>query len=145
MHVWGLIWSNSLSGISNQAITKWKVHLVQADRPIKSRELWADIVTLQELPESINFSINKMAVNRWQLPDELRNEVTGLVKLSSDFLRHKLVEVASEVKGIDGDDLSAAPLPGIPGAGRKGEDDDWGKTLTKRNPCEVGFLGVWQG
>lgn len=43
---------------------KWKVHLVQADRPIKLGELWADILTLQELPESINFSINKMAVNR---------------------------------------------------------------------------------
>lgn len=63
MHVWGLMSSNSLSGISNQPITKWKVHLVQADRSIKSGELWADILTLQELPESINFSINKMAVN----------------------------------------------------------------------------------
>lgn len=60
----GFMSSNSLSGISNQTITKWKVHLVQADRPIKSGELWADILTLQELPESINFSINKMTVNR---------------------------------------------------------------------------------
>lgn len=51
------------------------------------------------------------------MPDELRNEVTGLVKLASDFLRHKLVEVASEVKGINGDDFGATPLPGVPGAG----------------------------
>lgn len=124
MPVWGLIPSHSLSGISNQTITKWKVHLVQADRPIKSRELWADILTLQELPESINFSINKMAVNRWQLPDELRNKVTGLVKLASDFLRHKLVEGASEVKGIDGNNFSAAPLPVVPRSGQRG--DRWG-------------------
>lgn len=60
----GFMSSNSLSGISNQIITKWKVHLVQADRHIKSGELWADILTLQELPESINFSVNKMTVNR---------------------------------------------------------------------------------
>lgn len=131
MHVWGLISSNSLSGISNQTITKWKVHPVQADRHIKSGELWADVLTLQELPENINFSINKMAVNRWQLPDELRNKVTGLVKLASDFLRHKLVEVASEVKGVDGDDFSAAPLPVVPGAGQMGENEEWGKALIK--------------
>lgn len=81
---------------------------------IKSGELWADILTLQEFPESIN----KMTVSRWQLPDELRNKVAGLVKLTSDFLRHKLVEVASEVEGIDGDNLSAAPLPVVPGQDR---------------------------
>lgn len=64
-----------------------------------------------------------MAVNRWQLPDELRNKVTGLVKLASDFLRHKLVEVASEVKGINGNDFSATPLPVIPVAG---QSEEWG-------------------
>lgn len=49
---------------SDQTITEWKVHLVQADRTTKSEEPPADVLTLQELPESINFSINKMAVNR---------------------------------------------------------------------------------
>lgn len=136
MHVWGFTSSNSLSGISNQTITKWKVHLVQADRSIKSGELWADILTLQEFPESINFSINKMTVNRWQLPDELRNKVAGLVKLTSDFLGHKLVEVASEVKGIDGDNFSAAPLPVVPGQDRR---ERWGtgKGTHKIKPSQV--------
>lgn len=51
-----------------------------------------------------------------QLPDGRRNKVTGLVKLPSDLLGRKLVEVASEVQGVDGNDLSAAPLPVVPGA-----------------------------
>jgi hypothetical protein len=61
-----------------------------------------------------------MAVNRWQLPDELGNKVTGLVKLTSHFLRHKLIEVASEVKCVNGNDLRAAPLPIVPAMGQKG-------------------------
>lgn len=137
MHMWSLMSSNSLSGISDQTITKWKVHFVQADRSIKSGDLWADIVTLQEWPESINFSINKMTVNRWELPDELRNKVTGLVKLTSDFLRHKLVEVASEVKGINGNNFSAAPLPAVPGAGERREWWVTGKGIHKVKPSHV--------
>lgn len=59
MHVWGLIPSNSLSGISRQTITKQKAHPVQADRPVNSGALWANVLTLQELPESINSALIK--------------------------------------------------------------------------------------
>lgn len=84
MHVWGLISSNSLSGISNQTITKWKVHPVQADRPIKSGALWADALTLQELPQSINFSINKMAADRHRC--QMNKEIRSLALLSSRLI-----------------------------------------------------------
>lgn len=68
-----------------------------------------------------------------QLPDGRRNKVTGLVKLPSDLLGRKLVEVASEVQGVDGNDLSAAPLPVVPGATDGGEEE-WGNALSRQQP-----------
>lgn len=68
-----------------------------------------------------------------QLPDGRRNKVTGLVKLPSDLLGRKLVEVASEVQGVDGNDLSAAPLPVVPGA-TDGGKEEWGKALSRQQP-----------
>ena len=72
-----------------------------------------------------------------QLPDGRRNKVTGLVKLPSDLLGRKLVEVASEVQGVDGNDLSAAPLPVVPGEThsadnnpRQGRVGDFGRVNT---------------
>lgn len=55
--------------------------------------------------------------------------VTGLVELSSNFLRSKLIKETPEMKCIYGHNFCTAPLPFIPtfGRGEKGEEEKGSK------------------